>query len=450
MWESEGLSYEEERQDRSKRIDELVADVTEKNADDWFTIIDRCARTKSEDMATFPSFGEFLQRLGREKPSIVLGYIDKAEKPLARFLGVMMSGLAQSSQSAALDRRIEQWLAEDRYLLQIAHFFKFSPRLDGGILRRLLEEGIRLNDEGVVIQVLDTAFSRYKEETRALIDKVILPGITYFTQKKDAWWVNLAWFLPKADSFTRDVTDQEVEIILLNLIHASRIDTHTEFILAAIADARATRVFDFFEERLMFSASSDAPSGYEPIPYQFYELKNNFQGIADHAVDIARRLFENGDAMFQFTGGRLISATFPAFSDTLNRKLMSLVQTGSHDDLEFVIRLLSSYDGEPFLEPLCQEIIRRLPVDDDLRDNVELVLQATGVVTGEFGLVEAYRGKRDALVPWLSDADEKVQSFAKDYIASLDRQIAAEQRRSEEELEMRKRRYEEPNKDKEI
>jgi hypothetical protein len=45
-----------------------------------------------------------------------------------------------------------------------------------------------------------------------------------------------------------------------------------------------------------------------------------------------------------------------------------------------------------------------------------------------------------------NDADEKVKSFAQEYIASLDRQIAAEQRRSEEEIEMRKRRYEEPDK----
>jgi hypothetical protein len=155
---------------------------------------------------------------------------------------------------------------------------------------------------------------------------------------------------------------------------------------------------------------------------------------------------KEGDVMFQFTGARLISAAFPALSDTLNRKLMSLVETGTHEDFEFAIRVMSSYRGEPFVEPLSKEIVRRLPADDRLRENVELVLQATGVVSGEFGLVEAYRGKRDALVPWLSDADEKVRSFAQEYIASLDRQIAAEQRRSEEELEMRKRRYEEPEK----
>jgi hypothetical protein len=150
--------------------------------------------------------------------------------------------------------------------------------------------------------------------------------------------------------------------------------------------------------------------------------------------------------MFPYNGGRLISAAFPGFSDELGRKLMSLVSTGTHDDLEFVISILSAYDGEQFVEPLCKDIIRRLPADDELRGNVTLVLQATGVVSGEFGLVEAYKGKRDALVPGLSDTDESVRSFTQEYIASLDRQIAAEQRRSEEELEMRKRRYEDPGK----
>jgi hypothetical protein len=43
-----------------------------------------------------------------------------------------------------------------------------------------------------------------------------------------------------------------------------------------------------------------------------------------------------------------------------------------------------------------------------------------------------------------SDADEKVRSFAKGYIARLDHQLAAEQRSGEEQMEMRKRRYEDP------
>ncbi|MEO6945844.1 MAG: RelA/SpoT domain-containing protein [Nitrobacter sp.] len=378
MWEWDGLRYEEEREYRSKRIDELVAEVTERNADDWFAIINRCAQTESDDLATFPSFGEFLQRLGRKDPSTVLGFIDKLERPLTGFLGIMLSGLAQSSQSAALDARIEKWLAEDRYLVEIAHSFKFVPGLDGIRLKQLLESGIRLDNEGVIVQVLETAFRRYKDGTKALIDEVLLPGINYFTHKKDTRWVNLAWFLPKEDSFVRDLTDAGVEAVLQNLLYAPRIDTHAEFILVQIANTRPTRVFDFFEERLKFSTAPNVVDGYDPIPFEFYELQKRFQAIMDHAVDTVRRLFVSDDYMFQYTGGRLISAAFPAFSDELGRKLMSLVATGMRDDLEFVITILSAYDGEQFVEPLSKEIIRHLPADDDLRNSVTLVLQATG------------------------------------------------------------------------
>ncbi|GGI29846.1 RelA/SpoT domain-containing protein [Bradyrhizobium guangdongense] len=446
MWQWDSMRYEEEREYRSKRIDELVAEVTEKNADDWFKIINRCAQTKSDDLATFPSFGEFLRRLSQARPSITLGFIDKIERPLTGFLGIMLSGLAQSSQAAALEERIERWLAEDQYLVEIAHSLKFIQAFDGAKLKRLLEAGIRLDKEGVIVQVLETAFRRYSDGTESLIDQVLLPGIEYFTQKKDSRWVNLAWFVSPEQSFIHDLTSEGVEAVLQNLLHAPRIDTHAEFILIQIANKHPTRVFDFFEERLALSASKDVARGYEAVPYEFYELKKSFQAIVDHAVDTVRRLFKSGDYMFQYTGGRLLSAAFPAFSEELDRRLMSLVVGGTRDDLEFTISILSAYDGESFLESLCKEIIRRLPADDDLRNSVILVLDATGVVSGEFGLVEAYRRKRDALEPWLSDPDERVRSFANEYLASLDRQIAAEQRRSEEELEMRKRRYDHPSK----
>ena len=42
---------------------------------------------------------------------------------------------------------------------------------------------------------------------------------------------------------------------------------------------------------------------------------------------------------------------------------------------------------------------------------------------------------------WLADPRERVRDFAKRHIHGLEQQIAAEQRRSEEDLEFRKRSY---------
>ena len=62
-WDDPTFSYEQETAYREQRIEEFVADVNETNAEDWFAIIQRCAQTESDDLATFPSFGLFLQKL---------------------------------------------------------------------------------------------------------------------------------------------------------------------------------------------------------------------------------------------------------------------------------------------------------------------------------------------------------------------------------------------------
>jgi hypothetical protein len=48
------------------------------------------------------------------------------------------------------------------------------------------------------------------------------------------------------------------------------------------------------------------------------------------------------------------------------------------------------------------------------------------------------------MADWLVDIDPHVRAFAESYVRALDRQIAAEQRRSEEDIEMRKRMYDDP------
>ena len=66
-------------------------------------------------------------------------------------------------------------------------------------------------------------------------------------------------------------------------------------------------------------------------------------------------------------------------------------------------------------------------------------LDSTGVVSGEFGMVEAYQCKKEELRSWLSDPRSKVQAFAETHIRTLEGIIASEQRRAETDHELRRR-----------
>jgi len=139
-------------------------------------------------------------------------------------------------------------------------------------------------------------------------------GSRILQNKQDARWVNLAWFVLKRRLLVRDLTDQGVEVILQNLLACAAHRHGTPNSSSFICQRRRHACSISFVERLKFSNSPELEDAYQPIPYEFYELKNSFQGIADHAVDAARRLFVSGDVMSSSPQAVSFSAAFPPWS----------------------------------------------------------------------------------------------------------------------------------------
>ena len=444
-WDDPNFHYEEEAAYRELRISEFVAEISEANAEEWFAIIQRCARTESDDLATFPAFGRFLQKLSQAKPQVVLGFIDRLDERLRVFLGVILSGLAQSDLRADLDVKIAEWLAQEEHLVEVAHYVQLAPHFDPALLRKILVLGIKRKEDPVLVQVISAFGRRYGDAPKGLIEAIFLPAIDYFTERRDARWINLVWFLPQERSPLSVLSPEQTDIVLKSLVHLRRIDTHAERVLGLMAKSQSKKVFDFFGTRLAHAASWEGDDTYEPVPFQFHGLEKSFANISEHAVSRVRQWFVTDDTMFQFRGGRLLAISFPNFPNAFSEDLLSRVQAGHRDDIEFVIRVMSSYHGEAFLNETCRAVVRALPAGDPLLSEVEIILQSTGVVAGAFGFVEAYTKKKEEMAGWLTDHDPHVREFAESYVRLLDRRIAAEQRRSEESLETRKRMYDDPS-----
>ncbi|MFL5666870.1 MAG: hypothetical protein ACJ8BW_36800 [Ktedonobacteraceae bacterium] len=83
-----------------------------------------------------------------------------------------------------------------------------------------------------------------------------------------------------------------------------------------------------------------------------------------------------------------------------------------------------------------------MPENDPKLNRLDICLSNTGVVSGEFGMVAAYRKKKEEISLWQSDSRPKVREFAESYVKRMEQQIASEQRSAEIHKEMRKRDYE--------
>jgi len=117
------------------------------------------------------------------------------------------------------------------------------------------------------------------------------------------------------------------------------------------------------------------------------------------------------------------------------------VVRGAEDDIEFVLAITRAYGGgAPILE-ICKAIVKAVPEQSTVWNEVAAALETTGIVMGEYGMVQAYQRKRDEIGAWKTEENERLRTFSAWLTEQLDRRIDAEQQRADESLALRKYQY---------
>jgi ppGpp synthetase/RelA/SpoT-type nucleotidyltranferase len=437
-WDGEAHDIQRATAYRAARITEYVASVTTETADEWYGVIRRCASVQSNDGATFLNFGEFLKQLAARNPSIVFKYLEKGEGALTGFLPAVLQGLAQGKEAPAALTLMGRWVDAGLHLAAIARHLRLTPGAPSDLIRKVGEKALEAKDLIAVIEIIAAVVAHNAVD---LVDPIVVPGIRLFTAYSDARWVQGIWFMSELGEFIANLSETQSEVVLENLTLCTHIDYHTERILQSIADRFPASVWRFFKARLEREEEKEKGDRYEAIPYELRELRKPLSKDPALALETVRGWYSSNDIMFQFKGGKLLHNVFPQIGAELEASLIRILQEGTDEAIDFVRGILRTYHGEVFLHGICKEIVDKLPEDDKRLGEIEVVLQATGVVSGHFGFVEVYQRRKDEVSDWLNDSRPKVRSFAERYQRSLDRTIAAEQRRSESDYELRRREW---------
>lgn len=117
---------------------------------------------------------------------------------------------------------------------------------------------------------------------------------------------------------------------------------------------------------------------------------------------------------------------------------MGLVEGGDQDDIDFVLAILRAYDGSAPILQVCKAIIKSVPEGSKTWNELAAAIESTGVVSGEYGMVQAFERKRNEISVWKDDEDVRVRAFAQWLIKSLDYLIDQERQRADEGLALRK------------
>lgn len=440
-WEDKEFQYEEAGAYRAEKVDALLASVEETSADAWFDRISRYARTESDDAATFPVFGNFLDRLAEAQPAIVFSYIDRLEGPLAHFLPGMLAGLMRSTERAQALARIDAWLHMGKHIGHIAWYLRFADPFEEVLLRHALDSAIQHGDGHAVRNVLIAAVSQFAAHPGTLVKVVFLPALRYLEAAGDFSWVRMPWFSWLGSPIIRALDEEQARVVLDALVPYPELEYGAEYIAAAIAERWPASVVAFIGERQAFARTDAAPSRYDAVPFEVHQLQPPLAAAPEIMLDGARTWFDAAPRHFTYDGGKLLASVFQELSNGLEARLAALIAGGNEQDMAFVLGVLSAFEGKPCIYGLVRAIVAALDPESPLLDKARSALNEMGVVSGEFGFAELYAKRKELLEAWLADPSEPVRIFAAERIRELDRWIAGENRSAEASIALRKLDY---------
>lgn len=441
--------FEAIEKERRQKASDFAYSITADTYAEWRARILEYAKTESDDLATFPMFYHFLAEFAAARPELVLRLVTEDTAGVARFLIPILSSLWNGTHREHARKLIETWIGEaqpgrDHHLFATTKMFLSTSELDVELLKRLLEKAAEIKNVPSVRQVVTVAIARWDGAEEAVLRELLFPALDVLTKMKDASWIFETWFRKEARDLFAKMDADGIEHVLRNLLALDKIDYHAEEVLYGLGQRNPERVMRFLIERIVIEAktrSNNEARDFDAIPFEFHKLQELLSKIPGTAVRGVLEQYRTDATLFTYQCAKLLKNIFPKFPEEFEAELLQLVRGGGDSNLEFVLGVLRNYNGEPFVHRLCKEIVKAVDSDSSLLNEVAIALETTGVVSGEFGMAEAYERKRQEVLDWLSDPNDKVKAFAKRYVADLEQMRDAETRRAEEGIALRKHRF---------
>lgn len=433
---AEDSDWQKAQKERKDKIQEFIADISEENFSEWENKILSVVKNYSilDNKGEFQYFNIFLFELAQQKPEIALRLLAEKEKELEDFLIHLIAGVWKSGNKKKVKDLIVKWVDENKHLSICAFVFSYTEEIDKPLLIKIFNKAKAKKDKEALNNIVRSITGNYPKHKDT--KDIFIDVIKEMTVNKDWWWSTSVWY--RKGSVLEDLNKKDFIIILENLLFAPNIDYQIEEILKPVAEKYSLLVVDFFHDRVSLQSKKKRDEHYDAIPYNLYDVSKILNKNASIVIPAIRKWFNEQDWLFHWEAGHLLQKIFPNFIE-MKEDLIELINSGKKKNAEIVLGILRAYKGDNSLHDVCKEFIKKYPKNEKYRAEMFIILSQMGGVSGEYGFVEGYKKKKEAIQSWKKDNDESIQSFVKLYEDSLDTRIAFEQKRADEDIELRKR-----------
>ena len=430
---------------------QFVAEIDDTNEPRWRTRILKFSETRSDDLAAFPVYYDFLELLGQRRPRLAIELLTAHKETMEPFQIALMAGLWVGAQSDEIAAIAERWIAAGTHLIAVAKSLIKGGERRLGMLSAVIGKGSELNNHDVIVHAMGTA-ARLHGEGVVAAKGIFMHGLRELAKRRNAEWARAVWFNRDFKTLIASMDADERAEVLSSLASLRKLDYQAEEVLAAVCAQDSVSVLSFLVGRLKQEADErnrgreigvSEEDAFEAIPDHLHQLNKLLAKEPRVLVKALRDGFDDeARSMFPYRGGaRLLEAVFPNFADPLPALLQELVAGADPTDIDFSLSVLRAFGGSTPILETAKSIVKVVPEKSPAWNELAAALETTGVVMGEYGMADAFERKRQDMLIWSADEDPRVRAFAAWLIEGLDQLIIRERQRADEGMELRKYRY---------
>ncbi len=441
------LDFEKAESYRSNKLQEYVADIDTSTLPKWKRAFRKVTKNyKDSEPGLFNYFNRFLFELGKQKPEIALSLIP--EKSLEPLLIHLIAGVWKSPKKNEAKALISKWTRESKNLVVCGAIFDYVEEIDQKLWKAVVAKAIQQKDLRTLNALIASIGRNYSGQ--AYLRTSFIEMVKVLSELKNTYWVNSIWF--RKNSITKDLTRKQYKIVTDNLFLADRIDWHFEEILEPLVEKYPKDFTDFLLARVEHSKKfkgekRDIFSRYDAIPHSFDKLRDSLRKVPDSIIPEVLRWFSMGEPkkdqwLYQWEATHFLKDVFPGSDPLLQKELINMIRKGGKDGEIVVHSFISRFEGEDFLWTLVEEVINAYKNTisyPDLKRSLFGYLSQTGVVSGEYGFVEAHTQKKTGIQPLKVTGNPDFLEFLNDYEIYLEKLIAGDQKRADDDIDRRKR-----------
>ena len=428
---------------RKNKIQEFINNISEENYENWKRKILSVIKNYSfpESQGEFLHFNFFLNELSKQKPEIANKLLIENDDKLEPFLAHLIAGIWESKLKKYARGLISMWVNKGKHLSACALVFDYVGEMDKSLINEIFNKAKEIENKDVqndtfnnIIRSIVKNYPKHKSTKNLFIN-----SIKQLTKNKNWYWIYNEW--RSRDLILKALTQADVDTIFENLLLLSDIKYPAEEVLTPIVGKHPQKIISFFYKRFLIQKKKKQEDHYDAIPYRLHQLNKPLCENAEIVVPEIFKWFKKKDYLLDWEGSRLIEAIFPVFNKSLEEELIKLIKSKNEKNIRVVFNILLAYKGEEFLHNVCKESIKEYPQNDDYHKKIFIVLSQMGMVSGEYGFVEGFKKKKEEIQIWKKEKNKAIQLFVKKYEDYLDKRILYEKKQADEDIELRKRRF---------